>query len=407
MAEDKTPSFKIERTSLGMNKYVWLSLIAVFAVYIFYDTRNTTPIVIKLKDQADDQTDLIPIIERCAQCHGQRGELSVDGSPFLAGQNADYLTFTMRTYTSGLRKHPEMVKALLPLKIKQFKELALYYSGQEIDWQGKSVGIAENDNAETLGIGTGIPPIATGEALAQSCVSCHDTKTAQVPHLNSLEFDYLVQTSLAFQAGARPHIEGHAKLMQYNLLDIERVSLYLASLPASPIDSSQNTAKPTAADSCKRCHGETGNSRQKGIPSLASQDRDYLIYAMTRYRDGHRLMPDSKAMKPALEHLDNAQVTQLADYYASQAHQPRRLRLPRTPAQLALSCDGCHGYNGNSFSASRPKLAGQAEGYILKALRDYKTGRRNNKAMRDMLAPLTTLEIREMAHYYSSQRHFY
>jgi cytochrome c553 len=73
-------------------------------------------------------------------------------------------------------------------------------------------------------------------------------------------------------------------------------------------------------------------------------------------------------------------------------------------AKAAEVCASCHGKDGNNDAPDFPKLAGQYEDYLVKALRDYKSGERNNAIMKGFAAALTDRDIRNLAAYYASQR---
>jgi len=68
------------------------------------------------------------------------------------------------------------------------------------------------------------------------------------------------------------------------------------------------------------------------------------------------------------------------------------------------TCVTCHGPDGNSASAEFPKIAGQHYDYLVKALKDYKSGARKNPIMAPMAANLTTRDIEDLAAFYSSQK---
>jgi len=67
-------------------------------------------------------------------------------------------------------------------------------------------------------------------------------------------------------------------------------------------------------------------------------------------------------------------------------------------------CAGCHGPDGNSPAPDFPKIAGQHYDYLLKALKDYKSGARKNPIMALLVANLTQRDIEDLAAYYSGQR---
>jgi cytochrome c553 len=68
------------------------------------------------------------------------------------------------------------------------------------------------------------------------------------------------------------------------------------------------------------------------------------------------------------------------------------------------TCAACHGPDGNSPAPDFPKIAGQHYDYLLKALKDYKSGARKNPIMAPLVANLTQRDIEDLAAYYSSQR---
>ncbi|MDC0221420.1 cytochrome c4 [Gammaproteobacteria bacterium] len=72
-------------------------------------------------------------------------------------------------------------------------------------------------------------------------------------------------------------------------------------------------------------------------------------------------------------------------------------------AKSAL-CATCHGADGNSQLSINPKLAGQNAGYLVKQLKDYKSGARVNPTMTAMVAALTDQDVLDIAAWYSSQQ---
>lgn len=67
-------------------------------------------------------------------------------------------------------------------------------------------------------------------------------------------------------------------------------------------------------------------------------------------------------------------------------------------------CAGCHGPDGNSTNPEWPKLAGQNEGYLVKQLEDFKSGKRVNATMAPMAAGLSDQDMQNLAAFYSSQK---
>lgn len=72
--------------------------------------------------------------------------------------------------------------------------------------------------------------------------------------------------------------------------------------------------------------------------------------------------------------------------------------------KAAQVCAACHGPEGNKPSdPTQPILAGQYYDYLVRALTDYKIGRRNNPIMKGFAAQLSTQDIEDLAAWFSSQ----
>lgn len=67
------------------------------------------------------------------------------------------------------------------------------------------------------------------------------------------------------------------------------------------------------------------------------------------------------------------------------------------------SCFMCHGEDGESASDVFPKLAGQHAEYIAKQLDNFKTGKRQNTAMVDMVSRLTPDEMLAVGKYFEAK----
>lgn len=66
-------------------------------------------------------------------------------------------------------------------------------------------------------------------------------------------------------------------------------------------------------------------------------------------------------------------------------------------------CAACHGVDGNSPIPANPSLAGQHPDYLLKQLRNFKSGERANAIMAGMVAALSEEDMRDVAAYYAAQ----
>ena len=74
-------------------------------------------------------------------------------------------------------------------------------------------------------------------------------------------------------------------------------------------------------------------------------------------------------------------------------------------AKAGQVCAACHGPDGNKPSSpDQPVLAGQHYDYLVKALSDYKSGKRTNAIMKGMAASLEKKDIENLAAWFSSQK---
>jgi cytochrome c553 len=74
-------------------------------------------------------------------------------------------------------------------------------------------------------------------------------------------------------------------------------------------------------------------------------------------------------------------------------------------AKAAQVCAACHGADGNKPSdPAQPILAGQYYDYLVRALTDYKTGKRNNPIMKGFAGQLSSKDIEDLAAWFSSRK---
>ena len=68
-----------------------------------------------------------------------------------------------------------------------------------------------------------------------------------------------------------------------------------------------------------------------------------------------------------------------------------------------VACGACHGADGNSLAPTFPKLAGQHESYLLKQLKDIKSGARSVPTMAGQLDAMSEQDLADMAAFYAVQ----
>ncbi|WP_455229669.1 c-type cytochrome [Geopseudomonas aromaticivorans] len=70
----------------------------------------------------------------------------------------------------------------------------------------------------------------------------------------------------------------------------------------------------------------------------------------------------------------------------------------------AAVCGACHGPDGNSPAPTFPKLAGQGERYLLKQMKDIKSGARPVVPMTGLLDNLSDQDLADISAYFASQK---
>ncbi len=72
--------------------------------------------------------------------------------------------------------------------------------------------------------------------------------------------------------------------------------------------------------------------------------------------------------------------------------------------QLLPICQSCHGDKGaKPMMPSYPVLAGQYANYLEHALKDYRSGARNNPIMKAQVATVSDADIKALAQYFAQQ----
>ena len=160
------------------------------------------------------------------------------------------------------------------------------------------------------------------------------------------------------------------------------------------------------AEACVACHGPNGNSADPLFPMLAGQTARYTYLQLKDFKEGRRTEP---LMDPFIAGLSRADMFDLAAFFAAQKPRPNAFKAD--PARVArgkakadeVLCTMCHlgGFLGQN---EIPRVAGQHYEYVVKQMRDFKTGRRTNDAgnMASVTRTLAERDIEDLAHFLSS-----
>lgn len=77
--------------------------------------------------------------------------------------------------------------------------------------------------------------------------------------------------------------------------------------------------------------------------------------------------------------------------------------LARATRIVEETCSVCHGADGESASPAFPRLAGQHAGYIERQLRDYKSGKRQSRAMSAIIENIAEADFKSLGAYFQGR----
>jgi cytochrome c553 len=83
---------------------------------------------------------------------------------------------------------------------------------------------------------------------------------------------------------------------------------------------------------------------------------------------------------------------------------PAKPDLTQGSAKFTSVCAACHGPDGNSAIPANPKLAQQHPEYLMKQLREFKSGARPSPIMQAMVGQLNDDDVKNVAYWVGSQK---
>ncbi len=176
------------------------------------------------------------------------------------------------------------------------------------------------------------------------------------------------------------------------------------------------TAAPAAAQSvqerlpvCLSCHGEKGQSGNPEVPSLGAQQKDYVLVQLYMFREKMRKVEVMNEMAKGLSDDDLRTMSELVAKLpppGPPSDAPDEARVARAKVLVAKNrCNFCHAAN---FAGQDqvPRIADQREDYLLKTLREYKSGARPGyePTMASVLEPLHDPDFVDLAYYLARVR---
>jgi cytochrome c553 len=190
-------------------------------------------------------------------------------------------------------------------------------------------------------------------------------------------------------------------LLRLTALLVATLAASGAAASAADLEAGRRKSEP-----CAKCHGADGNATIPGTPSLAGQPVFFTHWQLIKYRDGRR--QDSQ-MSPFAQHLTDADMADLAAFYAAQPPrargsqvEPARVVAGR-PLAVHFHCTSCHTPRLTG-QQQVPLLAGQDLAYLRKLLGGFKAGTASDLdgTMTMAARPLTDEDVENLAHYLAS-----
>jgi cytochrome c553 len=175
------------------------------------------------------------------------------------------------------------------------------------------------------------------------------------------------------------------------------------ALPSQAADISKKLAP------CLACHGANGQSQIENTPSLGAQQVPYTVIQLFLFREKMRIAEPMNDMAKGLSDDDlQGMAAAIAKLPAPKAPADPGdpARLERARSLVALNhCKICH---RPDFSGQQnvPRIADQREDYLLKTLREYKSGARRgyDATMAEVLQPVDDAQMVELAYYLARLR---
>jgi cytochrome c553 len=163
--------------------------------------------------------------------------------------------------------------------------------------------------------------LAAAKEKAAACAACHGehgmSGNPEWPNLAGQQSGYLAGALQAYKSGARRDAMMTDMAKDLSEPEINALAAYYASLscesaPTKPAAAAASAGAEKAAR-CATCHGAQGVSASPAWPSLAGQQKDYLVNALKAYQTGARQNPMMAGM---VKGTSEAEIGQLAAYFA-------------------------------------------------------------------------------------------
>lgn len=180
----------------------------------------------------------------------------------------------------------------------------------------------------------------------------------------------------------------------------------LLSVGQTPVEAADAVAGRIAFETCRGCHSVPGYSNAYPtyyVPKVAGQRAEYLVSALKAYKEKSR---PHGTMKANSSNLSDKTIENIAAFLESEKR-PQTASPAKGDAEagqkLAESCVSCHSEKPD-VAGNIPRLAGQYGNYLVRAMKDYQSGKRKNAIMQSMVQGLSNDDLENISAYFASQK---
>jgi cytochrome c553 len=160
------------------------------------------------------------------------------------------------------------------------------------------------------------------------------------------------------------------------------------------------------AYTCHGCHGIENYKNaypNYSVPKLGGQHAEYIMAALAEYEAKARWHPTMQGLATTLPAQDKADI---AAFFEAEPVVSSGETIG-TPPAVVQTCAACHGTDGVGILPEYPTLAGQHADYIERALKDYRSGKRQNAIMNGFAGQLSDADIKAVATHFARQKGLY
>jgi cytochrome c553 len=257
---------------------------------------------------------------QCEVCHGAAGGRDAGGLFQHVATGVDHPASGKLAVPTDTQKLCSLCHEKMPGRPAEQRQIVIAaHAGTQ------QCTTCHNPHSPKLFVAAAAPAAQPGNAAAgkaASCAGCHGGNGVSTnpawPSLAGQQSAYFVEALKAYKTGARENAMMAATAKGLSDADMQSLAGYYATLKikgATTTAAGQDLAAGKArAATCVACHGVNGVSTNPAWPSLAGQQKDYLVAALKAYKEGAR---KNEMMAGIAKGLSDADMEALAAYYSS------------------------------------------------------------------------------------------